>query len=156
MTTSPQTSAQTSTNPMRRLARLAAVQGLYQLALSGEDAAALIRRFRADPAVLLQEEHSVIDVDADLFGAILLGVCEHKENLDKMIAGAVDARLSADRMELLLKSILRAGIFELLHRADIPAGVIVNDYVDVAHGFFDAKEPGLVNAILDRLAKTLR
>ena len=73
-----------------------------------------------------------------------------------MIAGAVDARLSPQRLEPLLKAILRAGTYELQHCSDVSTGVIVNDYVDVAHGFFDAKEPGLVNAVLDRLAKTLR
>ena len=146
----------TPDNTMRRLARLAAVQGLYQLALMPEAADALIRRFRADPGVLLQEEQTVIAVDTDLFGQIVAGVSEHQADLDAMIAGAVSERLSADRMEPLLKAILRAGVFELHHHAQTPTGIIVNDYVDVAHGFFDAKEPGLVNAILDRLAKTLR
>ena len=145
-----------SDNSMRRLARLAAVQGLYQIALTQESADILIRRFRADPSVLLQEEQTVIAVDADMFGQIVSGVSEHMTDLDAMIAGAVDARLSPQRLEPLLKAILRAGTFELQHRADISTGVIVNDYVDVAHGFFDAKEPGLVNAVLDRLAKTLR
>jgi len=145
-----------TTNAMRRLARLAAVQGLYQIALSPEPVAALIRRFRDDPAVLLQEGRTVIAVDADLFGEIVFGVCKHLADLDAMIAGALNARLSADRLELLLKAILRAGAFELLYSADIPENVIVNDYVDVAHGFFDAKEPALVNAVLDRLAKKLR
>ena len=145
-----------SDNNMRRLARLAAVQGLYQIALSPEPAESLIRRFRNDPGVLLQEEGARVAVDDDMFSQIVVGVCEFQVDLDTMIAGATDAKLSPQRMEPLLKAILRAGTFELLHRADIPAGVIVNDYIDVAHGFFDAKEPGLVNAILDRLSKTVR
>ena len=141
---------------MRRLARLAAVQGLYQIALSPEPTEALIRRFRSDPTVLLQEEQTVVAVDVELFSRIVSGVGTHQDDLDAMIAGAVDARLSASRMEPLLKAILRAGVFELLHCPTMPAGVIVNDYVDVAHSFFDAKEPGLVNAVLDRLGKKLR
>jgi transcription antitermination protein NusB len=143
-------------NSQRRLARLAAVQGLYQIGLSPEPAETLICRFCADPAVLLQEDLTVIAVDAKLFGKIVSGANKHQADLDAMIAGALDARVSADRLELLLKAILRAGTFELLHCPDTPEGVIVNDYVDVAHGFFDAKEPGLVNAVLDRLAKKLR
>ncbi|MDE2029424.1 MAG: transcription antitermination factor NusB [Alphaproteobacteria bacterium] len=142
-------------NSARRMARLAAVQGLYQLALTDEQPEALIRRFRADPAVVLREEETVIAVDRDMFGTILSGVSENRAAIDEMIAGAVDAKLSPGRMEPLLKSILRAGVFELQHSA-AATGVIVNDYVDVAHGFFGAKEPGLVNAVLDRLAKTLR
>jgi N utilization substance protein B len=145
-----------SSNGMRRLARLAAVQGLYQVALSPEPPEALIRRFRDDPAVLLQEERTIIAVDVDLFGAIVFGACKHQADLDAMIAGTLDARLSAERLELLLKAILRAGAFELLYSTDISEKIIVNDYVDVAHGFFDAKEPALVNAILDKLAKKLR
>ncbi len=145
-----------SDNTMRRLARLAAVQGLYQITLTQEPADALIRRFRKDPAVLLQEEQTIITVDVDKFGQIVAGVCDHQTDLDTMIAGAVDARLSPQRLEPLLKAILRAGTFELLHCGDVAVGVIVNDYVDVAHGFYDSKEPGLVNAVLDKLAKTLR
>ncbi|MDD4615545.1 MAG: transcription antitermination factor NusB [Alphaproteobacteria bacterium] len=143
-------------NIMRRLARLAAVQGLYQIALSREPVEALIKRFREDPAVLLQEERTVIAVDAGLFGQIMSGVMEHLESLDQMIAGALDSRLSVERLEQLLKAILRAGAFELLYNTEVPEKVILNDYVDVAHGFFDAKEPALVNAVLDSLAKNLR
>jgi N utilization substance protein B len=145
-----------SDNNMRRLARLAAVQGLYQIALTQESADLLIRRFRADPAVLLQEEQTMIAVDVDMFGQIVAGVSADLPRLDEMIAGCLDARLSADRLEPLLRAILRAGSYELLSHSTIPTGIIVNDYVDVAHGFFGAKEPGLVNAILDRLGKTLR
>jgi transcription antitermination protein NusB len=143
-------------NSMRRLARLAAVQGLYQMALSPEPAEALIRRFQSDPAVLLQEERTIIAVDVDLFGIIVLGASKHQVDLDALISGALDARLSMDRLEHLLKAILRAGTFELLHCPNVPESIIVNDYIDVAHGFFDAKEPALINAILDRLAKKLR
>jgi len=152
----PESAPEKLDNAARRLARLAAVQGLYQIALTQEAPAILIRRFRADPAVFLEEEATIIAVDKDLFGAIISGVSAHLEDLDAMIASAVDARLSSGRMEPLLKAILRAGLFELQYRAEIQTGIIINDYVDVAHGFFDAKEPGLVNAILDRLAKTLR
>jgi N utilization substance protein B len=143
-------------NAARRLARLAAVQGLYQIALMPEPMADLIKRFRAHPGVLLQEEQTVIAVDTDLFAQIISGVDQNQENIDTMLAGALDARLSVQRLEPLLKAILRAGVFELHHHSEIDVGIIVNDYVDVAHGFFDAKEPGLVNAILDRLAKNLR
>jgi N utilization substance protein B len=143
-------------NAMRRLARLAAVQGLYQMALMPEPVDDLMRRFRANPGVLLQEEHTMIAIDTDLFAKIVLGVSKNQDDLDTMLGGTLDARLSVPRLEPLLKAILRAGVYELHHHADVDTGVIINDYVDVAHGFFDAKEPGLVNAILDRLAKNLR
>jgi len=143
-------------NSMRRLARLAAVQGLYQISLSSEPPDVLIRRFRDNPAVLLKEEQTVIAVDVELFISIVSGVVKNQQTIDTMIAGALNPRLSADRMELLLKSILRAGTYELLYGTTVAEGIIVNDYLDVAHGFFDAKEPALVNAILDHLAKNIR
>ncbi len=145
-----------STAATRRLGRLAAVQGLYQMALGGEGAVLLIRRFQADPSVLLQEEQSVLAVDAELFGQIVTGVETHQEALDALIAGSADERLSPQRMEPLLKAILRAGAFELLHVPASPTGALISDYVDVAHGFFGSKEPGLVNAILDKIARSVR
>ena len=75
----------------------------------------------------------------------------HKHHFDHILV-----QISGDRMEVLLRAILRAGAYELHHHAKIPAAVLINDYVDVAHAFFDAKEPGLVNGVLDKLAKSLR
>ncbi len=140
----------------RKLARLAAVQGLYQAQLSGEPVENVIRRFQENPAVLIQEEQTLVAVDADLFSKIVIGASTRGAELDSLITGFFDQRFSFDRLEPLLKAILRGGAFELWEHTDIPTGVIVNDYVDVAHGFFDVKEPGLVNAILDAMAKKIR
>ena len=95
-------------------------------------------------------------MDQELFGEIVAGVAQNEAALDEMIKGAFDAKISGARMEILLRAILRAGAYELHHHAKIPAAVLINDYVDVAHAFFNAKEPGLVNAVLDKLAKHLR
>lgn len=150
-------------NDAKRLARLAAVQSLYQMALTERPVALVIGDFRLNPQAMLQEidtppaEDAVKrEVDFELFSDIMNGVATDNESLDGMIAGAVDARLSADRMEPLLRAVLRAGVFELHSHAKVPTGVIINDYVDIAHAFFGSKEPGLVNAILDKLAKNLR
>jgi transcription antitermination protein NusB len=146
-------------NNARRLARLAAVQGLYQIALTQHAPAQIIKDFRDHPPALSLEKNAgttLASMDAELFGEIVTGVTEHSTALDEMIAGAFDAKVSAARVEILLRATLRAGAYELYHHAKIPAPVIINDYVDVAHAFFDGKEPGLVNAVLDKLAKTLR
>ncbi|MFY9288763.1 MAG: transcription antitermination factor NusB [Alphaproteobacteria bacterium] len=146
-------------NNAKRLARLAAVQGLYQVTLTQRAPQDIIKEFRAQPEVLLQdvgEGDAVTNVDQDLFVDVLTGVTKDTTVLDEMIAGAFDAKVSADRVEILLRAILRAGAYELHHHGSIPAGVIINDYVDVAHAFFGAKEPGLVNAVLDKLGKNLR
>ena len=91
-----------------------------------------------------------------MFGDIVTGVTQNTTTLDEMIAGALDSKFRPQRIEILLRAILRAGAYELHQHGKIPAGVIINDYVDVAHAFFGAKEPGLVNAVLDKLAKNLR
>jgi transcription antitermination protein NusB len=143
----------------KRLARLAAVQALYQMTLIPRPAEQVIREFRSHPQALLQEtgeDGASPEVDHALFGAIVTGVTAGTEELDGMIAGAFDSKSSAERLEILLRAILRAGVYELYHQGAIPTGVIINDYVDVTHAFFGDKEPGLVNGILDKLAKGLR
>lgn len=149
----------TKENNAKRLARLAAVQGLYQISLLPRPAKDIIREFQEHPAVLLNElpeGESMPAVDQALFASLVTGVTKDTETLDAMIAGAVDAKLSADRLETLLRAILRAGAFELHNHAEVPSGVIINDYIDITHAFFGAKEPGLVNAVLDKMAKNLR
>lgn len=148
-----------SEHTAKRLARLAAVQGLYQLVLTQRTAQQVIHDFHEHPSALLQEIGENNDpsvVDGELFADILNGVTKNSDDLDGMIAGAFDAKVSAERVEILLRAILRAGAYELHHHGKIPSNVIINDYVDVAHAFFGAKEPGLVNAVLDKLAKNLR
>lgn len=143
----------------KRLARLAAVQGLYRIEMTQHSAKDVISDFSAHPASFLQDIHEgegAALADKELFAQIVAGVTKDTTTLDEMIAGALDAKVSAGRIEILLRAILRAGSFELLNHGPIPTGVIINDYVDVAHAFFGAKEPGLVNAVLDKLAKNLR
>jgi len=147
------------TSSAKRLARLAAVQALYQMTLIPRPAAQVVAEFRSHPQALLNEtgeDGASPDVDHALFGAIVTGVTDHAGDLDGMIAGALSSGNTVDRLEILLRSILRAGVYELHHQSAIPTGVIINDYVDVTHAFFGAKEPGLVNGILDKLAKGLR
>ncbi len=146
-------------NTAKRLARLAAVQGLYQIALTQYPPAQIIKDFQDSPPILAPEKSdasNLADMDRELFGEIVIGVSESEATLDEMIAGACNEKISATRIEILLRAILRAGAYELHRHAKIPAGVIINDYVDVTHAFFGAKEPGLVNAILDKLASNLR
>ncbi len=144
----------------KRMARLAAVQGLYQIALTQCTTKDVIAHYKENPSAFVPELDSgapmILPVDYELFVGIVNGVTDGLTSVDEMVAGALDARLSIGRLEPLLLAILRAGVFELHNHAAVSSGVIINDYVDVAHSFFDSKEPGLVNAILDKLAKTLR
>jgi len=145
----------------KRLARLAAVQALYQNVYDQQPLNQIIRDSLDSQFASLREDVESAEKitetpDEELFGAIVQGVAANQTALDEMIAGALDAKISAERLEILLRSILRAGAYELHHHGQMPIGVIINDYVDVTRAFFDGKEPGLVNGVLDKLAGKLR
>lgn len=150
-----------SSNASRHLARLVAVQALYQASYGEDKLSDILTRCVDDAHMILNADEDVSDEiterpDPELLAVIVRGVQTNREALDDMLAGALDAKMSTGRMELLLRTILLAGAFELHHHADIPAGIIISDYVDVTRAFFNAKEPGLINAILDKLSKKLR
>lgn len=136
--------------------RLAAVQALYQVDLETATYASALANGIACGAAL--DEHGLTaDVDGDLITAIVRGVgVDDEGQLDEMIAGALSTGWTVQRLEALMRAILRAGIHELKENAQVPARVIINDYVDIAHSFYARGEPGMVNAILDRLARILR
>lgn len=147
-------------NNARRFARLAAIQALYQAALIRQSAGdtsedSIFDRLPLLPAGTANAEDSP-ETDRELLNDIVMGVEQNGAEIDGMVDGACDAKISSGRIEILLRSILRAGAYELHRHGTIPAGVIINDYVDIAHTFFNDKEPALVNGVLDRLAKNLR
>jgi len=148
-----------SANASKRLARLAAVQALYQSTYEQETLDQIVSLSIEQEFVAFTEEEGEAALpkpDAELFRSIVFGVAEYQDQLDEMLVSALDAKFSPARMEVLLRMIFRAGVFELLHCEKTPVGIIISDYVDVARAFFSAKEPGLVNAVLDKLGKKLR
>ncbi len=149
-----------SAHAAKRLARLAAVQALYQNNYEQQPLKQIISDSINENFAALHDdlgEAKIPDaLDTELFSAIVNGVTQKLVALDEMIAGSLDARFSVARLEILLRTILRAGAYELHYHAQIPVGIIINDYVDVARAFFNGKEPGLVNGMLDKLAGVLR
>lgn len=145
-----------------RLARLVAVQTLYRASYEQETPESATQDMLAQAPFFLNDEDSQGELpmqgtpDPALVGAIVTGVERHRGDLTEIVRGALDPRMTPERMEILLRHILLAGAFELYHHADVAPGIIINDYVDVARAFYGAKEPGLVNAVLDKIAKTLR
>lgn len=138
-------------------ARLAAVQALYQVdlgAAGSEDALAMMLASGAT----LDETGLAAEADPVVASLIVRGVSQPEmiERLDAMIDGALTEGWTIARLEILMRAILRAGVFELLERQDVPPKVVINEYVDVAHAFFDRGEPGMVNAVLDKVAHGLR
>ena len=87
---------------------------------------------------------------------MLRGVKIERQQLDEMIASVLDKGRSLDRLDILLQSILRAGVFELYRENTVPTAVVINEYVDIAHAFYAEGEPALVNAVLDKLGTLLR
>jgi N utilization substance protein B len=98
----------------------------------------------------------VTDFDRGLFTQLVKGVTGRREDLDRIVAAALTADWSVDRLEIILRRILEAGTFEITERTDVPPRVTITEYVDLAHAFYSGAEPGLVNGVLDRLAHKFR
>jgi N utilization substance protein B len=94
--------------------------------------------------------------DEALFSELVRGVARERAALDRMIAEQLVDAWPLARIEKVMAATLRAGAFELTHRQEVPARVVINEYVDVAHAFVGGKEVGMVNGVLDRLAHILR
>jgi N utilization substance protein B len=140
----------------RTAARLAAVQALYQMELSGSSPANVVGEFIKHRLGPDGEGDSFGTADEGLFAALVEGTCARRDELDRAIAAALTPDWPLERLEIILRSILRAGAYELLARPEVPVKVAISEYLDIAHAFFAGKEPGLVNGVLDRLARTYR
>jgi len=137
--------------------RLAAVQAIYQLDMTGEAAETVVAEFiRHRGGVGLEEDGEEIKTDKVLFAELVRGVARAQDELDRMLAEHLVADWPLARIEKVMAAVLRAGAYELMHRPDVPARVVINEYVDVAHAFLEGKEIGMINGVLDRLARILR
>ena len=94
--------------------------------------------------------------DNEFLGDLVHGVSTRRQELDGLIAQALSGERTVDRLETLLRVILRGGAYELSSKPGVPAAVVITEYLDVAHAFFDDKGVSLVNGVLDRLAHNLR
>jgi N utilization substance protein B len=140
----------------RGAARLAAVQALYQMDIAGTPLSDILAEFESHWLGGEVEGSKYLPAEAAFFRDIVVGAVREQRKLDPMIDGALSAGWPLKRVEALLRAVLRAGAFELDQRQDIPARVVVSEYVDVAHAFVDRDETGMVNAVLDTLARQLR
>ena len=141
----------------RRVARLAAVQALYQLELNpGLGADGVVREFATHRLGREIDGDDYGEVDEALFGEIVRGVAADRDRLDEAIAASLSEEWPLARLETILRVVLEAGAFEIMHRHDIPPRVTMSEYVGIAHAFFEGKQPGLANGVLDHLARTLR
>ncbi len=140
----------------RGAARLAAVQALYQMDMTGAGLNEILAQFESHWLGREVEGEQYLPAEAAFFRDIVSGVVDVQRDLDPRIDAALEATWPLKRIEAILRSVLRAGAYELERRTDIPARVVVSEYVDVAHAFVDKMETGMVNAVLDRLARNAR
>ena len=150
----------------RSTARLAAVQALYDSEVAGTPVDELLTNFiehgiGSRAIVTDEDDESETEValaapDPLLLAAILRGSLAQAEQLDEIVGNALSGDWSLDRLEQVLKAILRAAAFELVNMPDTPVRVVISEYVDIAGAFYAGPEPGLVNAVLDRIARVVR
>lgn len=158
MSDSPKTPPKPQRNATARsTARLAAVQAVYQIEMTSVSPASVVKEFNRFP---LGDEatgdDALVDADETMFGELVTGTQNHLVELDAEISKVLSAEWPLERLEMVLRAILRVGAYELAFRIDVPARVVINEYVDIAHAFFAGKEPGMVNGVLDKLAHGIR
>jgi N utilization substance protein B len=141
----------TSQADARHAARLGAVQALYQMEMSGNGAEEVAAEFA---------EHRFAELpatpDGEFFHTIVNGVPQHQVEIDRAIAASLSEKWKLERVDSILRAILRCGVFELIGRRDVPAKVVIDEYVAVSGAFFGGDEPGFVNAALDGIARRKR
>jgi N utilization substance protein B len=140
----------------RSAARLAAVQALYQMDVAGSGVADVLAEFESHWIGQEVEGVEYKPAEADFFRDIVGGVVREQRELDPQVDRALSEGWPLKRVDAILRAILRAGAYELSRRPDIPPRVTITEYVDVAHAFLERDEAGMVNAVLDRLARAIR
>lgn len=144
---------------LRRIARLAVVQALYQMEVAGVGVETVIRefsdhRFNADPEG--EGGAPLADADEHFFAGIVRGVVAEQAAVDAAVVRHLAENWKLDRLDATVRAILRAGVFELLHRPKAPVAVIIDEYVELAGSFFEQTEAGFVNGALDAVARDVR
>jgi N utilization substance protein B len=140
----------------RGAARLAAVQALYQMDLAATPLNEILGQFEAHWIGREVEGEEYLPAEAAYFRDVVKGVVEDQRRLDPMIDAVLSKGWPLVRIETVLRAILRAGAYELDRKPDVPARVVVSEYADIANAFVERDETGMINAVLDQLARQLR
>jgi N utilization substance protein B len=148
--------ARGSAKARRTAARLAAVQALYQIAQNDGSAADVVAEFIQFRLGQVIDGATFVPADVTLLTAIVRGADAERAEIEGRVRNAIRAPLDWDRLELLLKLMLVAGTWELQRNFETPAPIVIAEYVAVANAFYGGTEPGLVNGVLDRLARDIR
>lgn len=140
----------------RSASRLAAVQALYQKEMEGTPLPVLLHEFHHHRLGATIEDVTYAEAEEAFFDDLVSGVDARLEEIDGLIAAKLSSGWSLERLDKPMRQILRAGTYELLARIDVPTGSVISEYVDVAHAFYERREAGFVNGLLDAVAKDVR
>ena len=140
----------------RSAARLAAVQALYQQEMEETPIPRLLKEFHDHRLGATIEDEEYHQAERDFFDDIVIGADARREEIDALIAARLAEGWSLERLDRPMRAILRAGAYELVARSDVPVASVISEYVDVAHAFYDKRESGFVNGLLDAIAKQAR
>jgi N utilization substance protein B len=140
----------------RSAARLAAVQALYQQEMEEVPVPRLLKEFHDHRLGAMIEDERYHDAERDFFDDIVMGVSARCAEIDALVSGRLAEGWTLERLDRPMRAILRAGTYEVIARADVPVGSVISEYVDVAHAFYDKRESGFVNGLLDAIAKEAR
>ena len=140
----------------RSAARLAAVQALYQQEMEGTPTTRLIHEFHAHRLGATIGDVTYVEAEESFFDDLVSGTSARLTEIDELIAARLAQGWSLARLDKPMKALLRVGAYELLARADVPVATVISEYVDVAKAFYDKRETGFVNGLLDALAKAAR
>ncbi len=140
----------------RSVARLAAVQALYQMEVAGAGVETVVREFAEHRFGRDLEGQRLADADEAFFAEIVRGVVSDQAVLDAAIRKRLAANWRLDRLDATVRAVLRCAAFELNTRDDVPCEVVIDEYVELAKAFVDAREGAFVNAALDGVARDLR
>jgi N utilization substance protein B len=140
----------------RSAARLAAVQALYQHEMEDTPLQRLLHEFHEHRLGATIEDAQYHDAERDFFDDIVTGAEARRSEIDALIASRLAKGWTLERLDRPMRAILRAGAYELIARPDVPVGSVISEYVDVAHAFYDKRESGFVNGLLDAISKETR
>ena len=140
----------------RSAARLAAVQALYQQEMEGTPMASLLDEFHRHRLGATIEDVEYAEAEVDFFDDLVKGVDARRDEIDAAITSKLSSGWTLDRLDKPMRQILRAGAYELIARVDVPTASVISEYVDVADAFYDKREKGFVNGLLDGVARAVR
>ena len=145
-----------SKSQARSVARLAAVQALYQMETSSAGVETVVREFTEHRFDRDLEGEALAAADEAFFADLVRGVVGHQRAIDAAVAKRLAQGWKLERIDATVRAILRAGAYELTHRDDVPTEVVIDEYVELAKSFFEGPEPGFVNGALDAVAQDVR